>query len=96
MAFFFPCVGEGSQAGAERGRRGLGVMSRFLAPVFVSILEHFYHSFAGSSNGFRLTSVRTFEPSVFTGATAPTQDGFLGFGGLLEGLFGHVGADGAL
>ena len=72
MAFFFPCVGEGSQAGAERGRRGLGVRSRFLALVLVSVLEHFYHSFAGSSNGFRLASVGTFEPTVFTGATTPT------------------------
>ena len=72
MAFFFPCVGEGSQAGTEGGSRGLGVRGRFLALVFVSVLEHLYHSFASSSNSLGLATVETFEPAVFTRTTAPS------------------------
>ena len=72
MVFFFPCVGEGSQLGTEGRRRGLGVRGRTLVLVFVSVLEHLYHSFASSSNSLGLTSVGTFEPLVFTGASAPT------------------------
>ena len=96
MAFFFSCVGKGSQAETERRSRGLGVRGRFLALVFVSVLEHLYHSFASPSDSLGFTSVGTFEPLVFTGATPPKKNGFLGFGSLLEGLFGHAGADGAL
>ena len=72
MAFFFPCVGKGSQAGTEGRRRGLGVRGWTLVLVLVSVLEHLYHSFASSSNSLGLATVRTFEPMVFTRATAPT------------------------
>ena len=62
----------GKPGGNGRGKSGALYQGRFLALVFVSVLEHFYHSFAGSSNGFRLASVGAFEPTVFTGATTPT------------------------
>ena len=62
----------GKPSGNGREKSGAWGQGAVFCSYFVFVLEHLYHSFASSSNSLGLTSVRTFEPLVFTGATAPT------------------------